>query len=661
MLINCESFREFGGWILETQSTRQLGTGYLMAHGIGRPVADAVTEVVIPEAGRWTVWARTRNWNAVWTPGAAGRFRILVNDTPLAAELGAGSADWHWAKAGEIDLPAGVARVALRDLTGFEGRCAALWFAPANDEGRCPPPNQEATAMGGSPSPATAMGSGAQPPQVVDDPETYDLVVAGGGIAGCCAALAASRCGAKALLLQDRDVLGGCNSSEVRVGLGGHIHVPPYPALGRIVEEIQPLFGFGDPLPGRCYEDARKETAFHLRERYGSVPGVAPILRLGQCAIGVEKDPSRPNRIAAVLSRDTRTGAVTRIRARNFCNATGDATLSRLAGCETMYGREAKSRFGETVAPDVADRRVMGLSVQWLTSERTAPVAFPDISDWALPIDETNGYERTFGSWEQESGFYRDMADDTERIRDYAMLCVLSNWNWLKNKSPQRGKFAKLELPWMSPVGGKRESYRTVGDHVLTENDLVNHVAFPDATAAVTWDMDHHFPDPKFASAFPEPFHSAAYHRGFGGPHPVPYRCLYARDCENLFLAGRCISCSHAAFAAVRVMRTLGMLGEVVGMAAAICAKTGATPRGIYESHLDRLKAMMASGVPPLPQFHAYGNGWKQNYAFQRDGKHYFLKVPLGEDAAPFMDDIRASGYLPLPPATNNPPLPTNH
>ena len=649
--VNCESFRNFGGWVLETQSTRQIGCGYLMAHGIGHPVADAGTEVDIPAAGRWAVWARTRNWNAVWTHGAAGRFRVLVNSTPLESELGADSPDWHWAKAGEIDLLAGPARVSLHDLTGFNGRCAALWFAPANDEGSRPPPTPDATAMGGSPSPATGSGSVAQPSSVADDPEVFDLVVAGGGMAGCCAALAAARCGAKTLLLQDRDVLGGCNSSEVRVGLGGHIHVPPYPALGRIVGEIQPLFGDGNPLPGRCYEDARKETAFRI---LWPLPGVAPQLRLGQYAIGVEMDPARPCRIAAILSRDTRTGAVTRIRARNFCDATGDATISRLAGCETMYGREAKDRFGETVAPDKPDRQVMGMSVQWLTRECPNPAPFPDISDWALPVIDASDCDRTCGSWEQETGFLRDMADDAERIRDYATLCVLSNWNWLKNKSPDRERHVRRELSWMSPVGGKRESYRTVGDHVLTERDLVGHVPFPDATATVTWDMDHHFPDPHFAGAYPEPFHSAAYHRGYGKQHPVPYRCLYARDCENLFLAGRCISCSHAAFSAVRVMRTLGMLGEVVGMAAAICADRDATPREVYEKHLDALKTMMEAGVPPLPQFHAYGFGNGQNYAFQRNGKHHFIRVPLGEDAADFIDDIMAAGYPPLPPTTDN-------
>ena len=653
MILNCESFRDLGGWVLETQSTLQLGCGYLMAHGMGVPVADAVGEAEIPAAGRYAVWARTRNWNAPWTGGAAGRFRILVNDAPLEAELGGGTPDWHWAKAGEIDLPAGRARIALRDLTGFNGRCAAVAFAPCSGlDGRfaetSPPPDQTPTTLQGRDAPA------ARQPSVADDPAVYDLVVVGGGVAGCCAALAAARCGATSLLLQDRPVLGGCNSSENCVAMGGALHQGPYPNLGRIVEEIQPLFGYGTPIEPRYHEDARKESAFHVREHYATrhwerlIPGTTPGLRLGQHVIGIEMDGENPRRIAAVLSRDTRTGAVTRIRARNFCDASGDALLARLSGCETMYGREAKSRFGEKTAPDAPDRRVMGMSVQWLTAERAEPAPFPDISDWALPIRVTSDCYRTCGSWEQETGFFRDMADDTERIRDYALLCIFSSWNWLKNKAPDRDRFSRLALSWMSPVGGKRESYRAVGDYVLTESDLAQHTPFDDATAAGTWDMDHHFPDPEGARGFPEPFRSAACHVGFGKPQPVPYRCLYARDCENLFLAGRTVSVSHAAFSAVRVMRTLGMLGEVVGMAAAICAEKGATPREVYVKHLDALKAKMEAGVPKLPQFHTGScNHASIRYDFKREGKHLVFNLPPDTLPPDIADDVTSAGFPP--------------
>ncbi len=640
VLLHCESFRELGGWVLDTQSTPQLGCSYLMAHGMGVPVADAVTEMEIPTAGRWAVWAYSRNWNAVWTSGAAGRFRILLDNVPLDSVLGAGDAAWHWEKAGEIDLPAGVVRIALHDLTGFNGRCAALWIVPL-DAGRDTPPPRECNG----PAHWEAGEAGEKAPTRCGE-LAADFVVVGGGVAGVCAALAAARSGVKTLLVQDREVLGGCNSSEVRVGMGGRIHAAPYPALGRVVGEIQPLFGYGRPLPGSYYEDARKEAAFHVRELYGGgVPGVAPELLLGHRVVGIELDPAHPRRLAAVLARNTRTGAVTRVRAALFCDATGDAVLSRLAGCEIMYGREARDRFGEISAPVEADRQVMGMSVQWLTEERPVPAPFPDISAWALPIDDAAGYYQTCGSWEQETGFLRDMADDAERIRDYGLLAIFSNWNWVKNLSPKRADYAKTAFSWISPVGGKRESYRVVGDLALSQNDLENHVRHPDATASITWDIDLHFPDPENVRKVNEPFRSAAYHRGFGDDYPVPYRCLYARDCGNLFLAGRDISCSHVAFAAVRVQRTLGMLGEVVGLAASVCTAHGETPRGVFERHLEELRRKMEAGVPPLPQFHGYHHGMEEKYDFNRRGwAHIF--PPRGDIDPAIAADIKSMGFI---------------
>lgn len=594
VFLPCESFRDPGGWALDVQSTPQLGCGYLMAHGAGVPVADAATTVEIPSRGRYAVWARTRDWAAEWRQGrgrAPGRFQVLANGAALDAELGAEGREWHWRKAGEADFAAGPATLALHDLTGFNGRCAALFLT---DDLSAEPPFEP---------PAAA---------VADDPEEYGLVVVGGGIAGVCMALSAGRCGVKTLLLQDRGVLGGCNSSEVRVGLGGAWHLPPYPGIGSVLDDVAPAYNNHRPLPPEFYEDARKAN-FFVRSR----PVCKAILR--ERAIAIETDPADPRRIAAVLSRDTRTGAVTRRRAALFCDATGDATLARLAGCETMYGREARSRFGESCAPERADRQVMGHSTQWTSRVADAPSAFPDI-DWGFVLDESSAYHITEGGWEQEAGQYRDMADDTEAIRDYGLYAAFSNWSYLKNRSPRRAEWANREISWISPIGGKRESYRVVGDLVLTQNDIEGHVQHPDLSAPVNWNIDIHFPDPDNEAKFGEPFRSCAYHRCFNGPYAVPYRCLYARDATNLFLAGRVISCSHVAFAATRVMGTLGACGEVTGMAAAICMRHGCTPRDVYERHLGELKGMMERGVPRPGFYHPGGcDGELECYHFKAD------------------------------------------
>lgn len=596
-LVECESFRDLGGWTVDPHSMRQIGSSYVMAHGCGAPVADAVTEVSFDKSGAYTVWARTRNWNALWTGGAAGRFRVSVGGHELPEDLGTGNPEWMWVRAGEVEITANrPVEIRLHDLTGFNGRCDALWFS---DDATARPPDDAAEL--------TEWRRKVSGMRTCDAGETWDFIVVGGGVAGICAAQTAARYGVKTLLLQDRPVLGGCNSSEIRVSAGGMMQTGPYPALGRVLAEILPVRGDWSPLPAKCYEDERKSLAF---EQMG-LPLEARV-RQSVYALELASDGS----ISAVLARDTHTGAETRYRAGLFADATGDGTLARLAGCATMYGRESRADYGEPSAPVQADRQVMGHSVQWTTRLDRRERPFPDI-DWGLPVSEETGNYATGGSWEQEAGQYRDMADETEIIRDYGLLAIFSNWSFVKNRSKRRAEWRDRFIDWISPVGGKRESHRVVGDYVLTQNDLERQRTFEDGTAVVTWDIDLHFPDPANEKAFKEPFRSCAYHRGFGDPVAVPYRCLYARDCPNLFLAGRDISCTHAAFAAVRVMKTLGMLGEVVGMAAGICKEKGCRPRAVYSDHLALLKTRMTAGAPARPQYCAFSGGLVEKYHFK--------------------------------------------
>ena len=208
--VECESFRDLGGWVVDPHSMRQIGSSYVMAHGYGKPVRDAVTAATFSAAGRYAVWARTRNWNAVWTKGAAGRFQVVVDGTALPTELGTHGKDWDWQLAGYVELVAGKAvEIRLHDLTGFNGRCDALWFTTESEK----PPN-ELSAL-------RAWKKKLGLFRFRDARETWDLVVVGGGISGICVAQTAARYKVKTLLLQDRPVLGGCNSSDIRVSAGG--------------------------------------------------------------------------------------------------------------------------------------------------------------------------------------------------------------------------------------------------------------------------------------------------------------------------------------------------------------------------------------------------------------------------------------------------------
>ena len=613
MFIECEQFDDLGGWTLETQSVQAMGSAYLMAHGLGRPVADATTSVALTE-GTWHVWARTRDWTAVWKRGtSAGCFQICIDGQPLSTVLGTNGVDWAWQKAGSITLNNGKHTLALHDLTGFNGRCDAVYLT--KDASMTPPDGAEALAA------FRRVECGVK---VVDDPVEYDLIVVGGGYAGVCTALAARVSGVRTLLIQDRGVLGGCGSSEIRVWTGGVTNVGTYPALGNFSALLSPIDGHpGQVKAKELFEDERKLRRFTEGKD----------LLLNELMIGVEREERV---VKAIITKALRTGRETRRRAKLFADCTGDGTLCQWCGCETMYGREASSRFGETLAPEQADRQVMGHSVLWEPRDCGRPVSFPDI-DWGIEFNDKNGLKRFNCCWDWETGQYRDQVRDIEYIRDYGLMTVLGNWSWLKNRSPYKEQLANQELMWVSALGGKRESYRVVGDYVITQRDIEERIPHDDGTAAITWSIDLHYPDPVNEAVFGEAFQSCAYHRGIVEPYEIPYRCLVARDMDNVFLGGRIISASHVAFSCIRVMRTLGMLGEVVGMAAAVCKTAGCNPHDVYSSHLEELKARMRRGVRMLP--HAYMPGREEWYHFMRpigsvgNGDEN-IRINVGEDGS---------------------------
>lgn len=574
LMVEAESFSDKGGWVVDQQFMDQMGSPFLMAHGLGSPVADASTTVQIPEAGTYRILARTRNWVAYWSQKEApGRFQVAVNGKLLEAVLGTQGAEWAWQEAGSAALEKGAAKLALHDLTGFNGRCDALILTT---EAAFKPASEVAALE----TFRRKVGTVLAPQGSVK----ADLVVVGGGIPGVCAAISAARLGLTVALLQDRPVLGGNNSSEVRVHLGARQNLPPYPKLGDVVSEIGPAKG-GNAQPADFYEDQRKYDAVKAEKNVS--------LYLNTRGIAVERNGSK---IAAVIGRNIETGVETRFVAPLVLDNTGDGVIGALAGAESRYGRESRAETGESTAPDKADTQTMGSSVQWYAGEANTPVAFPDIT-WGLDFNDANCERVKMGEWTWETGMNRNQIDEFERIRDYGMLVVFSNWSFLKNRSASKAKYEKSCLKWVAYVAGKRESRRLMGDLVLKEQDLVDRVAYPDATACTTWTIDLHYPDPKNTKDFPgNEFKSIAKHKAIY-PYPIPYRCLYSKNVDNLFMAGRNISVTHVALGTVRIMRTGGMMGEVVGMAASLCKKHSCSPRDVYASHLEELKALMAKGV----------------------------------------------------------------
>ncbi|MEI7898638.1 MAG: FAD-dependent oxidoreductase [bacterium] len=574
LLVETESFAEKGGWVVDQQFMDQMGSPFLLAHGMGVPVPDATTTVTVPEAGQYRVLARTRNWAAQWSQAEApGKFQVLVNGKPLDRVLGTRGEEWAWHEAGTVSIEKGAARLALHDLTGFDGRCDACilttdtGFKPVTDTVRLDAFRRQMGTI------TVPQASG-----------TYDLVVVGGGIPGICASIAAARLGLKVALIHDRPVLGGNNSSEVRVHLAGRMNLGPYPRLGDVVGEIGPAKG-GNAQPASFYEDQRKSDAVKAEKNIA--------LFLSTRAFAVEMDGAK---IRAVTARHIETGQETRCVAPLVADCTGDGVVGALAGAEFRYGRESREETGEPTAPEKVDSMTMGSSVQWYSREAREPVAFPDIM-WGVSFNDVTCEKVKTGEWTWETGMKHNQVTEFERVRDYGMLVVYSNWSFLKNRSSFQAEYAKSRLEWVAYVAGKRESRRLIGDLVLKEQDLVNRVAYPDATACATWTIDLHYPDPKNGKNFPDAaFKSIAKHQTIH-PYPIPYRCFYSKNVDNLFMAGRDISVTHVALGTVRVMRTGGMMGEVVGMAASLCKKHTCSPRDIYAGHLDELKALMTQGV----------------------------------------------------------------
>lgn len=567
ILLEAEGFEELGGWSIDTATTLSVGSPYLLAHGLGRPVEDARTTFDVPRAATYRLWARTRDWVAPWgAPGSPGRFQVLVDGVALETEFGTRSPAWHWQPGGELELEAGEHRLSLHDLTGFDGRCDALFLAAGPQ--RDPPVGDELQAARRD---CLDLAGG------TEDVRGHDLVVVGGGYAGIAAALSAARQSLRVALVQDRDVLGGNGSSEVRVWANGGTLRGLFPRLGEIVEE------FGDHAPdspgdGVHFGDARKQA---ICEREPNLD-----LYLGHFAGGVTTDPET-GAIRSVEALEVRTGRERRFHAPLFVDCTGHGTIGALAGADYEVKPEGR----------------MGMSNMWTwrevpAQEGAAPVPWPE-TPWALDLESgdfpgtprsrsrIDGAPFFKGEWFWESGFDLDPIEDLERIRDWNLRAVFGAFGAIHAANP------RAELLWVAHVGGTRESRLLRGDVVLTAEHIVERQAFPDGCVPTTWDIDLHYPKQQYAAKYPDnPFISRA---EFGAGvdrdegYPVPYRCLYSRNVPNLFMAGRCISVTHEALGTVRVMRTCGMMGEVVGRAAYLCRRYGLAPRGVYEERLEEL------------------------------------------------------------------------
>jgi hypothetical protein len=597
VLVEAEAFEKTGGWLVDQQFMDIMGSPYLLAHGLGEPVTDATTQVKFPVPGTYRVWVRTRDWVAPWkAPGTPGRFQLVIDGKPLAATFGTQGAEWHWQDGGNIEI-ADTATVALHDLTGFEGRCDAILFC--RDQNFVPPND--------GPRLATLRGKLLGWTNEPADGGEHDLVVVGGGIAGTAAAISAARLGLTVALIQDRPVLGGNGSSEVRVWPEGKTNLPPYPRVGDIVSELvrDRTATDGNAKSGDIYDDERK-LALAQNE-----PNITLMLEQR-----VNHAEANGGSITAVIAQHTRSGRRTRVTGRLFLDSTGDGVVGAHVGAD--YEITDEVHMGVSNLWNVGDTTQNEFQIQCECKDTDAlsmsfvqsneEVSFPrcpwavDLSD--KPFPGRKGFDKSFkekdplyrlGGWFWESGFNKDPINDVEWMRDQNLRAMYGAWDALKNVDKAHPNH---RLKWAAYIAGKRESRRLLGDVILTGDDILTGKQYVDACFPCTWSIDLHLPHPDFVGDNDgEEFISQASFGKYEGPYWAPYRCLYSRNVNNLFMAGRDISVTHEALGAVRVMRTTGCMGEIVGMAASICREHDCSPRDVYKGHLDELKALMAKGT----------------------------------------------------------------
>ncbi len=565
VLLEASSFADIGGWKIDTQHYLQMGGNYLLAHGMGKPVEDAETTIDLPALGKWNVWVRNRDWcKGDWQ--SPGRFQVLVDGKPLEVTMGEGEESWHWQSAGSVEVAkAGKTKVSLRDLTGFDGRCDAIFFTQESDPSL---PSDDLKELSDWKDELSGRAA-----EKIDE-LSFDLVIVGGGMSGCGAALAARSQGLKVALIQDRPLFGGNASQEIRVHTLG-------------------IHGYGTDILNSIdtvhYPNGDKKAKLDQVKREKTMAESGVDLFAHHKACGIEK---QGDKILSVEAREVKGGKIKRFRAPVFIDATGDGWLGYWAGADYRYGREAASqhnegwdKYGELWSPKEADNRVMGTSVLWNSERTNQRQDFPKVP-WAMPVSGKHSAYKGEWYWEYSDNDLHQV-DDSEAIRDHMLRAIFGSFANAK-KNP---KYAPYKLTWVAYVGGKRESRRLMGDHIYDMHDAIKRREFHDAVVVEKREVDGHY-QRKLKGAKEDFLSTAMFHKT-GGYYFIPFRSFYSRNLSNLMMAGRCFSCTHVGLCGPRVMNTCGQMGIATGYAAVLCKKHNASPKEVGQSHIKELRKLI--------------------------------------------------------------------
>ncbi|MBD3185921.1 FAD-dependent oxidoreductase [Candidatus Bathyarchaeota archaeon] len=420
-----------------------------------------------------------------------------------------------------------------------------------------------------------------------------DVIVVGGGVAGVCAAISAARSGTRTILIQDRPVLGGNASSEIRVHIGGASeHGYHYDAReSGVIEEIRLETAVRDPFNTSAWIDTvllsacKKESLLEI------------LLNTYVFDSSVED-----GFIRSVMAHDITSETTYNVVGKIFVDGTGHGSLGALAGAEFRMGREARGEFKEDIAPETADDHTLGASILFRAEDMDRPINFTPPS-WAkdfsknLPprtiLGKSSNHPRywhadTAGWWWVEHGGMLDTIHDNHEIRDELQSIILGAWDYIKNHHPAdevRRQAENFDITWMGALPGHRESRRLMGDYILKQQDLESCRIFEDQIAVGGWSMDLHPPGGFWDS------NPSASHTYMEVPYTIPYRAIYSKNVKNLFMGSRCISATHVAHGSTRLIGTLALVGQAAGTAAHACIKHGCLPRDLLAGyHIQELQ-----------------------------------------------------------------------
>lgn len=429
-----------------------------------------------------------------------------------------------------------------------------------------------------------------------------DLIVVGGGLSGTCCAITAARAGIRVVLVQDRPVLGGNSSSEVRLWvLGATSHMGNnnrWAREGGVIDEVLVENWYRNPEGNPLIFDTI------LLEKVVLEPNIT--LLLNTAVYEVEKSDSET--ISGLQAFCSQNSTMYDLVAPLFCDASGDGVVAFQAGAAFRMGAESKEEFGEKFAPTAEYGELLGHSLYFYTKDTGRPVRFVPPAYALDDITKIPRYRKfntqEYGCqlWWIEYGGRLDTVHDTELVKWELWKVVYGVWNYIKNS----GNFPEAEtmtLEWVGHIPGKRESRRFEGDYILTQQDIVEQREHLDAVAFGGWSIDLHPADGIFSE---KPGCNQWHSKGI---YQIPYRCLYSRNVSNLFLAGRIISATHVAFGSSRVMATGAHVGQAVGMAAALCTREGLRPRNLTEpAQMQRLQQALLKTGQHIPTLRLHDN-----------------------------------------------------